>query len=77
VKRKEVRLYGYGHASYKTIDPRVAPVLELLKELGTDSIPFYDVAEAIHTATEHDEYFVKRELFPNVDHYSQLFYPTL
>lgn len=77
VKRKELRLYGYGHASYKTIDPRVAPVLKLLKELGTDSIPFFDVAEAIHTATKRDEYFVKRDLFPNVDHYSQFFYPTL
>jgi len=77
VKRKELRLYGYGHASYKTIDPRVAPILELLQELGTESIPYFDVAEAIHAATESDDYFVKRGLFPNVDHYSQFFYPAL
>lgn len=76
-KRREERLHGIGHPSYKVVDPRIAPLLALFRELGTESIPHFQVAEEIDRLTSKDEYFITRRLKPNADLYNQFFYVAL
>ncbi|KAL1858003.1 hypothetical protein Plec18170_003227 [Paecilomyces lecythidis] len=80
-KKGHVRLYGVGHRSYKGVDPRIAPVRQLLDEIsisqGNKPIPYLDVAEEIDRLTGQDEYFIKRRLRPNADLYGQFFYVAL
>lgn len=73
VKRKEVRLMGFGHRVYKTFDPRakilkkaVADLLEVEKV----SDPLLDIARALEEIALNDDYFKERHLYPNVDFYS-------
>lgn len=78
VKNDCTRLYGVGHRSYKTVDPRVGPVRELLQDISEgQSIPYLDVAEEIDRLTAKDEYFIKRRLRRNADLYGQFFYVSL
>jgi citrate synthase len=76
-KSGESRLHGIGHRSYNVVDPRIGPMLGLLRELGTENIPYLNVAEEIDRITSVDEYFTKRNLKPNADLYNQFFYVAL
>ncbi|OKL55969.1 hypothetical protein UA08_08749 [Talaromyces atroroseus] len=67
VKRGERRLYGYGHRMYRTVDPRIARVRGIVKDLGNDSHPVLPIAMEIDRLASTDEYFVKRDLHANVD----------
>ena len=73
VKRKEVRLMGFGHRVYKTFDPRAKilkkTVFELL-ETENISDPLLDVARELEEIALNDDYFKERHLYPNVDFYS-------
>jgi hypothetical protein len=62
-------LFGYGHRSYKGIDPRVRPIRTILKELAPESNPLYKIAEAIEATASKDDYFLSRGLYPNADFY--------
>ena len=77
VKESGHRLHGYGHRSYKTIDPRIAPVLDLLEELDAGSMPLLKVAQEVDRITATDEHFKQRGLKANVDLYGQFFYVAL
>ncbi|MGD9608609.1 MAG: citrate synthase [Desulfovibrionaceae bacterium] len=73
VKRKEVRLMGFGHRVYKNFDPR-ARVLkkaahDLLLETGIKD-PLMELARELEEAALSDDYFKSRRLYPNVDFYS-------
>jgi len=73
VKRKEVRLMGFGHRVYKNFDPR-ARVLKkaahtLLLETGIKD-PLMELARELEEAALSDDYFKSRRLYPNVDFYS-------
>ena len=73
VKNKEDKLFGFGHAVYKSFDPR-AQVLKqsadkVLKKLGVND-PLLKIAMELESAARADEYFVSRNLYPNVDFYS-------
>lgn len=73
VKNKEDVLYGFGHAVYKSFDPR-AQVLKksadkVLAKLGVDD-PLLEIAKQLEKAALEDEYFKSRNLYPNVDFYS-------
>lgn len=73
VKNKEEKLFGFGHAVYKSFDPR-AQVLKLsadkvLKKLGVND-PLLKIAMQLEEAALNDEYFKSRNLYPNVDFYS-------
>jgi len=73
VKQKKERLNGFGHGVYKSYDPR-AHILrrhaaKILGKLGR-SDPLLDVAQRLEEAALHDDYFVGRNLYPNVDFYS-------
>lgn len=68
VKCGKRKLFGYGHRSYKGIDPRVRPIRVILQDL-TEPNPLLKLAEAIEEAASLDEYFISRRLYPNADFY--------
>lgn len=74
-KKDGVRLMGFGHRVYKNYDPRAKYMGELCKEvfegLGyTD--PQLEIAKELERVALSDDYFIKRNLYPNVDFYSGL-----
>lgn len=74
------RLMGFGHRVYKNFDPR-ATILkdirnELMSELGISS-ELVEVANKIEEIALTDEYFVSRNLYPNIDFYSGLILQAL
>jgi len=69
------RLMGFGHRVYKNFDPR-AKILKdachkLLKKPGMTD-PLFDIALRLEDIALKDDYFVSRNLYPNVDFYSGL-----
>lgn len=76
VKDKDsgVRLMGFGHRVYKNYDPRASVLKEsareVLEELGKKDNPLLEIAKELENIAVHDDYFVQRKLFPNVDFYS-------
>ncbi len=73
-KNSNVRLMGFGHRVYKNYDPRAKIMQEtaheVFKELGIKDDPLLDVARELEQVALHDEYFISRKLYPNVDFYS-------
>ena len=73
-KNSNVRLMGFGHRVYKNYDPRAKIMQrtchEVLTELGIKDDPLLDLAAELENIALHDEYFVSRKLYPNVDFYS-------
>jgi citrate synthase len=73
-KNSNVRLMGFGHRVYKNFDPRAKIMQqtchEVLRELGIKDEPLLDLAMELENIATHDEYFVSRKLYPNVDFYS-------
>jgi citrate synthase len=74
VKDRKYRLMGFGHRVYKNYDPRAKVMQqtahEVLDELGKHDDPLLRVALELEKIALHDEYFVERKLYPNVDFYS-------
>ena len=68
------RLSGFGHRVYKTYDPRAVVMRqtchEVLNELKIKDHPILDVATELEKIALSDEYFIERNLYPNVDFYS-------
>jgi len=64
---------GFGHRVYKNFDPRAKILKELqdqLKdELKLDS-KLMEIAQRIEEIALSDEYFISRNLYPNIDFYS-------
>lgn len=79
VKKGEFRLMGFGHRVYKSYDPRAQIIKKLADEVFevTGSNPLLDVALALEEVALHDEYFIKRHLYPNVDFYSGIIYQAM
>jgi citrate synthase len=73
-KDSHVRLMGFGHRVYKNYDPRAKIMqqtcYEVLGELGIKNEPLLDLAMELEKIALHDDYFVSRKLYPNVDFYS-------
>jgi citrate synthase len=69
------RLMGFGHRVYKNYDPRAAILKQhchqLLKKPGM-SDPLFDIALRLEEIALKDDYFLSRNLYPNVDFYSGL-----
>ena len=67
------RLMGFGHAVYKSHDPRAGILKntchEVIAELGVTS-RLLDIAMDLEEIALSDEYFISRRLYPNVDFYS-------
>ena len=69
------RLMGFGHRVYKSFDPR-AKILKgvcdkLLAKPGMND-PLFDIAQRLEEIALKDDYFISRNLYPNVDFYSGL-----
>ena len=73
-KNSGVKLMGFGHRVYKNFDPRAkimqATCHEVLTELGIKDEPLLDLAVELERIALHDDYFIQRKLYPNVDFYS-------
>ncbi|KAB8171131.1 citrate synthase [Streptomyces sp. 3MP-14] len=82
VKNKEqgVRLMGFGHRVYKSFDPRAkiikAAAHDVLSALGK-SDELLDIALRLEERALSDDYFVSRNLYPNVDFYTGLIYRAM
>ncbi len=79
-KSSGFRLMGFGHRVYKNFDPR-ARILketcdEVLAEIGV-SHPLLDIAKSLEEVALHDEFFIQRKLYPNVDFYSGIIYRAM
>ncbi len=79
-KNDEFRLMGFGHRVYKTYDPRAhiakKVVDELLEDLGVEE-PLVDIAMKLEKIAIEDDYFVSRNLYPNVDFYTGTAYKAM
>lgn len=79
VKKGDFRLMGFGHRVYKNYDPRARILRDLAPEVfeitGTD--PLLDIAIELEKIALEDDYFVSRNLYPNVDFYSGIIYQAL
>jgi citrate synthase len=68
------RLMGFGHRVYKNFDPRANVMREtcqnVLKELGKENDPLLKIAMKLEKIALEDQYFIDRNLYPNVDFYS-------
>jgi citrate synthase len=81
VKDKEpgVKLMGFGHRVYKNYDPRATLVKatadEVLNKFGSNEL--LDLAKQLEEIALHDDYFISRKLYPNVDFYTGLIYKAM
>lgn len=79
-KNSGFRLMGFGHRVYKNFDPRAKIIKkaadDILKKLGVND-PVLEIAKGLEEAALHDDYFVSRKLYPNVDFYSGIIYRAL
>ncbi|MCB0508621.1 MAG: citrate synthase [Bacteroidetes bacterium] len=74
------RLMGFGHRVYKNFDPRARIIKkscdEVLEDLGVTDKKL-TIARELEQAALHDDYFVSRKLYPNVDFYSGIIYSAM
>ncbi|CAN0460186.1 unnamed protein product, partial [Discosporangium mesarthrocarpum] len=75
------RLMGFGHRVYKNFDPRATLMREtcheVLTELGIENEPLLDLAMELERIALEDDYFVERNLYPNVDFYSGIIFRAI
>ncbi|MCV6607140.1 MAG: citrate synthase [Campylobacterales bacterium] len=76
----DFRLMGFGHRVYKNFDPR-AKVLRKLRDELRDTLGInsrlIEIANKVEEIALTDEYFVKRNLYPNIDFYSGTIFEAL
>ncbi|PWY74901.1 citrate synthase [Aspergillus eucalypticola CBS 122712] len=77
VKQGHVKMFGYGHRSYKGIDPRVPPIQSILKDLDMSANKLFKLAERIESACSNDAYFTERELYVNGDFYGHFIFTAI
>lgn len=74
------RLMGFGHRVYKNFDPRAKIIKkaadDVLAKLGVND-PILEIAKELEHAALNDQYFIDRQLYPNVDFYSGIIYRAL
>jgi citrate synthase len=73
------RLMGFGHRVYRNFDPRATLIKgaadRVLQKYGDD--PLMELAMRLEEIALHDEFFIERKLYPNVDFYSGIIYKAL
>jgi citrate synthase len=79
VKTKKERLMGFGHRVYKAYDPRASIIKRTADEVFevTERNPLLDIALELERIALNEDYFVKRNLYPNVDFYSGMIYQAM
>ena len=82
-KENGQKISGLGHRVYKSYDPRAAIARKYLEKimeredtqkLPSDERALFAVATELEDIALNDEYFVSRNLYPNVDFYTGLIY---
>ncbi len=80
-KSDPFRLMGFGHRVYKNFDPRATIIRKMchkvLAKLDRKDTPLFDLAQELEQVALKDDYFVERNLYPNVDFYSGIIYRAL
>jgi citrate synthase len=80
-KNDPFRLMGFGHRVYKNFDPRATIIREMahkvLKQLDRKDTPMFDLALELEEVALKEDYFVEKNLYPNVDFYSGIIYRAL
>ena len=75
------RLMGFGHRVYKNFDPRATIIRDMchkvLAKLDHKDTPMFDLALELEQVALKDDYFVEKNLYPNVDFYSGIIYRAL
>lgn len=74
------RLVGFGHRVYKTHDPRSRIIKKACDDVLCDlklADPLLDIAKELEEVALRDDYFVERNLYPNVDFYSGIIYRAI
>jgi citrate synthase len=68
------KIMGFGHAVYKSYDPRAAELKAMAKDVGAaaGTTKWFEMTEAMERAV-----WEQRQLYPNVDLYSASVYHTL
>jgi citrate synthase len=79
VKNREERLMGFGHRVYKAYDPRASIIKRTAEEVFevTGHNPLLDIALELERIALEEDYFVERNLYPNVDFYSGIIYQAM
>ena len=79
VKNRERLLMGFGHRVYKNYDPRAKIIKEIADQVFevTGRNPLLDIALELERIALEDEFFVSRNLYPNVDFYSGIIYQAM
>ena len=80
-KNDPFRLMGFGHRIYKNFDPRATLIRQachdLLDDLDASNQPLFEIALRLEEIALKDEYFIERNLYPNVDFYSGIILSAL
>ncbi len=85
-KAEGCRISGLGHRVYKSYDPRAEIAKGYLEKIMNEKgdVPavarnrqLFDVALELEDIALHDEYFVSRHLYPNIDFYTGLIYKAI
>lgn len=73
-KSSNKRLMGFGHRVYKSHDPRATEIRkichDLLAHMGKENDETLKVAMELERIALNEDYYIKRNLYPNVDFYS-------
>jgi citrate synthase len=79
VKAGEGRLMGFGHRVYKNYDPRARIIKQIADQVFevTGRNPLLDIALELERIALQDDYFISRQLYPNVDFYSGIIYQVM
>ena len=79
-KNDPFRLMGFGHRVYKNFDPRARIIKKAADEVLDDldiNDPVLEIAKSLEKEALGDQYFIDRNLYPNVDFYSGIIYRAL
>ncbi|MFT8640049.1 citrate synthase [Bifidobacterium sp.] len=84
-KREGHRISGLGHRVYKSFDPRAKIAKQWLTRImnersfnpQSEDRELFDVATELEDIALHDDYFISRHLYPNVDFYTGLLYKAI
>jgi citrate synthase len=75
------RLMGFGHRVYKNFDPRATIIRDMchkvLEQNGQQDSPLFELALRLEEMALKDDYFIEKNLYPNVDFYSGIIYRAL
>lgn len=79
IKNGDRRIMGIGHRVYKANDPRAGILKQHAEALANSSgnSKWFDIAVKLEETARADDYFIERNLYPNVDYYSAIVLYTL